>query len=463
MSQVITRFAPSPTGFLHIGGARTALFNYLFSKHTGGKFLLRIEDTDKKRSTQEAIDAIIKGMAWLGLQHDDEIIMQSTREARHAEVAKELLEKNMAYKCYSTPEELQALRAEAEKNGKVYKYTHIWRDKSEADAPAGAPYAIRIKAPLEGEVIINDLVQGEVKVVASELDDMIILRADGTPTYMLAAVVDDYDMGVTHVIRGDDHLTNAFRQKVIYQNMGWQTPTYAHIPLIHGADGAKLSKRHGALGVEAYEELGYLPQAINNYLMRLGWSYGDDEIISLSEAAKIFDIANVGRSPSRFDFDKLDSINSHYLRATDDAELVKLITPLLQQKYGAEKINETVLQRISKSIKSLKERAQKLPDLVEKSEIYIHRVTYTEKAQQNINEGKNLIAPIAKIFEGATSFDEATLKPLLENFATEQGLKIGKIMPVIRSCVCGTMEAPSLFEVLEVLGKEEVLNRMNNI
>jgi glutamyl-tRNA synthetase len=461
--KIVTRFAPSPTGYLHIGGARTALFNYLFAKHHNGDFLLRIEDTDKKRSTHEAIDAIIKGMNWLGLNHDGEIVFQSTREARHAEVANELVKNGKAYKCYATAEQLQAQREEAEKNGQVFKYNKEWRDKSEAAAPAGVSPAIRIKAPLDGEITINDLVQGDVTVKVEDLDDMVILRADGTPTYMLAVVVDDHDMGVTHVVRGDDHLTNAFRQKLIYDAMGWEAPEFAHIPLIHGADGAKLSKRHGALGVEAYEALGYLPEAIINYLMRLGWSYGDDEIISLADAAKIFDIAKVGRSPSRFDFDKLNNINAHYMRNKNTDELFALLLPFLEQKFGSEKINATAQERIRKGLKSLTERADKLPDLAAQAEIYIQRVEYTEKAKANLVEGAAYITELLPKFEAINNWSEAEIKPVIENYATEKGLKLGKILPVVRSGICGTMEAPALFEVIEILGKEEVLKRLKNL
>lgn len=461
--KVVTRFAPSPTGFLHIGGARTALFNYLFSKHHNGDFLLRIEDTDKKRSTNEAIEAIVKGMDWLGLKHDGEIVYQSTREARHAEVANELVKKGMAYKCYSTAEELQKQREEAEKEGKIFKYNRAWRDKAEADAPKDVKPAIRIKAPLEGEITIADLVQSDVTVKVEDLDDMVILRADGTPTYMLAVVVDDYDMGVTHVIRGDDHLTNAFRQKLIYDAMGWKAPEFAHIPLIHGADGAKLSKRHGALGVEAYQELGYMPEAILNYLMRLGWSYGDEEIISLTEAAKIFEIGKVGRSPSRFDFDKLNNINAHYMRSTPETGLLKLLLPFLEAKFGAEKITSLVKDRITKGIKSLKERADKLPDLADKAEIYIHRVEYTDKAKENLVEGKVYVPQVLPLLEAVQNWNEAEIKPVFEKFATDNSLKLGKLLPIFRSAICGTMEAPALFEVIEILGKEEVINRLKNV
>lgn len=337
-----TRFAPSPTGFLHIGGARTALFNYLYSKAKGGKYLLRIEDTDTKRSTQPAIDAIIAGLAWLGIDHDGDIVFQSKNVDRHKQIAHELVAKGSAYKCYCTPQELDEMRKAAEAEGKNFKYPKIWRDKNESEAPAGIQPSIRIKAPYEGDIVINDLIRGEVRYPANDLDDMVILRADGTPTYMLAVVVDDHDMGVTHIIRGEDHLTNTFRQKMIFDAMGWKLPITAHVPLIHGADGAKLSKRHGAQGVEEYRDMGYLPEAVNNYLMSLGWHWGDEEIISMEDAIKKFDIAHVGKSPSRFDFAKLGHINGLYLRKKSADEIMAVATPFLDKKFAG-KINlETV-------------------------------------------------------------------------------------------------------------------------
>jgi glutamyl-tRNA synthetase len=315
---VVTRFAPSPTGFLHIGGARTALFNWLYARHHGGRFLLRIEDTDRARSTQPAIDAILDGMRWLGLDWDGDAVFQFERSARHAEVAHALLANGHAYRCFATSEELEAMRAEQRANRQPLRYDGRWRDRDPSEAPAGAPFVIRLKAPREGQATIDDRVQGKVTVQNSELDDMVLLRSDGTPTYMLAVVVDDQDMGVTHVIRGDDHLNNAFRQLALIRAMGWPEPIYAHVPLIHGADGAKLSKRHGALGVEAYrDEMGILPEALSNYLLRLGWGHGDAEIISRDQAVEWFDLADVGRSPSRFDIKKLENLNGNYIREAD--------------------------------------------------------------------------------------------------------------------------------------------------
>lgn len=456
---VITRFAPSPTGFLHIGGARTALFNYLFTHNMGGKFLLRIEDTDKKRSTKEAVDAIINGMSWLGLKHDDEIIMQSEREARHKEVAYQLLEKGAAYKCFCTAEELDEMRKAAESEGKNFRYPKIWRDVPESEHQ-DKPFTIRIKAPLDGEITINDLVQGEVKYPANDLDDMVILRADGTPTYMLAVVVDDHDMGITHIIRGDDHLTNAFRQIVIYNAMGWKVPELAHIPLIHGSDGAKLSKRHGALGVEAYRDMGYLPEAICNYLMSLGWHYGDEETIPLHIAINRFEITKVGRSPSRFDFAKLDSINSIYLRAKDREEITKIVKPFLIKKYGEEVINHVVIERFYNLADHLKERAATLEKLAEISEFIIRRVPYTDKAKQALEKGKEHIEPLKNIFAELENFTTQNIHAKFDEYASAKNIKAGQFMPVLRAAICGTMESPGLADVIEALGKEEVVKRL---
>lgn len=459
---VVTRFAPSPTGYLHIGGARTALFNYLFSKKNNGKFLLRIEDTDKKRSTKEAVDAIINGMKWLGLNNDDAIFFQSENEKRHAEVANELLKKGMAYKCYCTPEELDAMRKSAEAEGRAFKYPRIWRDKTESEAPTNAKYSIRIKAPLSGEIKINDLVQGEVSYPAEDIDDMVILRADGTPTYLLAAVVDDHDMGITHIIRGDDHLTNAFRQKVIFEGMGWQMPATAHIPLIHGADGAKLSKRHGALAVESYrDDLGYMNEAIINYLMGLGWHYSDEDKISLQEAINKFEITSVGRSPSRFDFAKLNSLNFLYLRDEDNNKTIENLKPFLQKKYG--EVSAEKLSVILKLLTALKERASNYIELTDKAAFIISRVEYNPKAKEQLDKGKEHLPKLLEKFNALSDWNSVIIKEVFDNFGTENNLKHGAYMPAFRVAVCGTMEAPNLPEVMEALGKEEVLKRVNNI
>jgi glutamyl-tRNA synthetase len=361
---VITRFAPSPTGYLHIGGARTALFNWLYSRHHKGKVLLRIEDTDRQRSTQGAIDAIIDGLNWLGLDFDAPPVFQFARAPRHAEVARSLLDKGRAYYCYCTPEELQAMRDQAKAEGRPMRYNGHWRDRDPREAPAGVAPVIRLKAPQTGETLVKDQVQGEVRVANEQLDDMVLLRSDGTPTYMLSVVVDDHDMAITHVIRGDDHLTNTFRQVQLYQALDWNIPSFAHIPLIHGPDGAKLSKRHGALGVDAYRDMGYLPEALRNYLLRLGWAHGDDEIISSEQAVEWFDLDAVGRSPSRFDFAKLDNLNGHYLRAAENARLVALVLPRIEKRLGHAPDAEGK-ERLLAGMNGLKERAKTLEQLAD--------------------------------------------------------------------------------------------------
>src|SRR5882672_2175871 len=366
---VVTRFAPSPTGFLHIGGARTALFNWLFARHHGGKYLLRIEDTDRARSTSTAIDAILDGLSWLGLQWDGEVVYQFSRAARHAEVAKQMLAAGKAYHCYASPKELEEMRDAQKRAGVPMRYDGRWRDRDPKEAPPGVAPVVRLKAPQNGQTIIQDAVQGEVKVENAQLDDMILLRADGTPTYMLAVVVDDFDMGVTHVIRGDDHLNNAFRQLQIIHAMGWPEPVYAHIPLIHGADGAKLSKRHGALGVDAYRDMGFLPAALRNYLMRLGWGHGDDEIISTEQAIEWFDLPGVGRSAARFDLAKLTNLNAHYLRETPDAELLAMVLPGLEAKLGG-KIEPAGLQRVERGLNGVKQRSRTLVALADNLVFY---------------------------------------------------------------------------------------------
>lgn len=455
---IVTRFAPSPTGFLHIGGVRTALFNYLYAKQNGGKFLLRIEDTDKKRSTQEAIDAIINGLEWLGLNHDDEVFFQSEQESRHKEIAEKLLSEGKAYKCYATQEELAALREQAQSEGKVFKYPNIWRDKSESEAPEGVSPTIRIKAPLTGEIVINDKVQGTVSYPAEELDDMIILRADGTPTYMLAVVVDDHDMGVTDIVRGDDHLTNTFRQKVISDAMGWEFPITAHIPLIHGSDGAKLSKRHGALGVEAYEEMGYLPAGILNYLASLGWSYGEEDKISMDEAIEKFDISRVVKSPARFDFQKLDHINSMHLNDLSDDEALEL-----SQKFIDRDLSDNEISIIKKLAGAFKERSNNLKDFAANTALVFERVAYTEKALNMLEKGREHIPALISGFEAVSDWNAVNIKQVFKDYAAETGLKMGAFMPAVRAGVCGTMESPSLDLVMESLGKEEVLSRLNNL
>lgn len=455
---IITRFAPSPTGFLHIGSARTALFNWLYAKHTGGKFLLRIEDTDKERSTAEATQAIIDGMHWLGLHHDGDIVMQSERAPRHTEVARALLAAGNAYECYCSPEELDAMREAAKTTGRPLRSP--WRDRAPSEAPANVLPVVRIKTPLEGEVVIEDAVQGTVRVAAEQLDDFIILRSDGSPTYMHAVVVDDHDMGITHVIRGDDHLNNAFRQWVIYQAMGWPVPVFAHIPLIHGADGAKLSKRHGALGVEAYAQMGYLPEALCNYLMRLGWSHGDDEIIPLKQAIEWFDIADVNKGASRFDFDKLGNLNGHYLRSADLAALVPLTATELN-KHLERALTEDEMSLLSRAMESLRQRAKTIVELAESSLFYFRRLLPADdKARQQLNDGLALMQGCIPAFESADDWSHDALFALAKHYAEEKGVKIGVLMAPLRVAITGSTGSPSMFEVMELLGRDETLARI---
>jgi len=461
---IVTRFAPSPTGFLHIGGARTALFNWLFTRHHGGKFLLRIEDTDRKRSTQEAVDAIIDGIKWLGLDWDDNIHHQYESSLRHAEVAKQLVADNKAYYCYCTPEELSEMRKTAEAEGRRFRYDNTWRDRPTEEAPKDAQPSIRLKAPLSGNGTITDLVQGTITVPNEDLDDMILLRSDGTPTYMLAAVVDDHDMGVTHIIRGDDHLTNSFRQKVIYDAMGWTAPAFSHVPLIHGSDGAKLSKRHGALGVDAYRDMGYLPEALRNYLLRLGWSHGDDEIISTEQAIKWFGLDAIGKSPSRFDFDKLNHINAHYIQQADNQRLFDLIIDDAESASGSS-ADPYARDRILKGMDTLKTRANTLKQLADGAAFYIARPDFTEKALTALNQsGIQIINDLMPRLDQLTpsQWNADDIKEIINQYANENELKPRKIFPPIRAAICGTMEAPSLFDVLDVMGKDESLARLKS-
>ena len=454
---VITRFAPSPTGYLHIGGARTALFNYLFAKNNGGKFLLRIEDTDKDRSTKSAIDAISQGLDWLGLKADDDHILQSQNLARHKEIVEKLLEKNQAYYCYTPLEELNEMRQESEKKGQVFRFKSPWRDKKNSQDSTVKP-VVRIKAPQIGESVINDLVQGQVRVQNSELDDLIMLRSNQTPTYMLAVVVDDHDMGVTHVIRGDDHLNNAFRQKVIYDAMGWKVPEFAHIPLIHGADGAKMSKRHGATSVIDYKEMGYLPQAMRNYLLRLGWSHGNDEIISDAQAIEWFDLKHVGKSPSRFDFAKLENINKHYLKSKTGSEIFDLI-----KADFANDISTSSKNRIIAAAEFLKDRASLISDLTKSAQIYLDDFTaeFSGEDQQIINEKKSLISDLQKMLSDLGEYSHDEIKNSFKAFAEEKSLKIKDFGPLLRVILTfSSSSAGGIFKIVEILGKSEVLRRI---
>jgi len=452
---VVTRFAPSPTGYLHIGGARTALFNWLFARHHGGKYLLRIEDTDKVRSTKEAIDAILDGLDWLGISGDGEPYFQSQFEKRHAEVAHQLLDNGAAYRCYMTQDELAAARETAQAERKPFRINSPWRDRT--DWPEDQPYVIRIKAPQDGETVIDDLVQGRVTVANQEIDDFILLRSDGTPTYMLAVVVDDFDMGVSHVIRGDDHLNNAFRQLAIIKAMGWPVPTYAHVPLIHGFDGAKLSKRHGALGVDAYrDELGILPEALFNYLLRLGWGHGDDEIISRDQAIEWFDVDHVGKSPSRFDLKKLENLNGHYLRDADDTRLATLASRKLGLSYEE-------LQLLVRAMPELKARAHNLNELAEGAEfLFAQRpLSPDEKAAALLtDEARHYLALAHAALAAAPQWEHDTLDAAVREVAESNSLKLGKLAQPLRAALTGKATSPGIFDVLVLLGKDESLARI---
>jgi glutamyl-tRNA synthetase len=451
---VVTRFAPSPTGFLHIGGARTALFNWLFARHHGGKFLLRIEDTDKARSTSEAIDAILDGMRWLALDWDGHEYYQSQFWARHAEVAHKLLERGAAYRCWMTQEELAAQRELAAKERRPFRINSPWRDRSDEGE---GPFVIRLKAPAEGETVIDDKVQGRVTVQNVEIDDFILLRSDGTPTYMLAVVVDDHDMGVTHVIRGDDHLNNAFRQLAIIRAMGWPEPVYAHVPLIHGPDGAKLSKRHGALGVDAYrDELGLLPEAVSNYLLRLGWGHGDDEIISREQAVEWFDLGHVGKSPSRFDFKKLENLNGHYIREADDARLAGLVAP----KLGLSAEHTALLVR---AMPELKARAHDLNQLADGARfLFDSRPLVVDEAAAALltPDAREILASAHDKLGALAEWDAASLEAAIREVAEGSGVKLGKLAQPLRAALTGRTTSPGIFDVLALLGREESLARI---
>jgi len=455
---VVTRFAPSPTGYLHIGGARTALFNWLFARHHGGKYLLRIEDTDRARSTEPAIAAILDGLSWLGLPWDGEVTYQFARAARHAEVAHQMLAAGHAYHCYASPAELDEMRAAQKAAGKPMRYDGRWRDRDPKDAPAGVSPVVRLKAPQSGQTIIKDAVQGEVTVENAQLDDMILLRADGTPTYMLAVVVDDHDMGVTHVIRGDDHLNNAFRQLQIIRAMGWPEPVYAHIPLIHGPDGAKLSKRHGALGVDAYRDMGFLPAALRNYLLRLGWGHGDDEIISTAQAIEWFDLAGVGRSASRFDIAKLTNLNAHYLRETPDADLLPLVLPRIEEKLGT--VDAAGRERIVRGLSGVKQRARTLIELADSLAFYARAGAppiADDKARALLTpDARAVMAKLAPALEPqASDWSEKALEEAVREFAEANGLKLGQVAQPLRVALTGSTASPGIFEVLAVLGPAE--------
>jgi glutamyl-tRNA synthetase len=462
VSKPVLRFAPSPTGMLHIGGARTALFNWLYARHTGGTFLLRIEDTDRSRSTPEAVAAILNGLRWMGLDWDGPEIFQAARAARHRDVAEALLAAGRAYRCYATADELTALREEQKKAGRPMRYDGRWRNRSPEEAPSGAPYVVRLKADDSGETIVQDLVLGDVRFANDQLDDMVLLRSDGTPTYMLAVVVDDHDMAVTHVIRGADHLNNTPRQLQIITAMGWPKPAYGHLPLINGPDGAKLSKRHGALAVEAYRDMGYLPETMRNYLLRLGWSHGDDEIISTAEAVQWFNFEAIGKSAARMDFKKLDNLNGHYIRATPDAVLAVEAVAFLERENPPRILSMTARARLIAAMPSLKERAKTLAELVQSADFL-----YTDGIRDLDEAAAKLLAPGARTALAAalpaleaTDWTAPALEAAARAHAQGHGLKLGQVAQPLRAALTGKASSPPLFEMLSLLGREESLIRL---
>ncbi|KPF72900.1 glutamyl-tRNA synthetase [Bosea sp. AAP35] len=466
---VVTRFAPSPTGFLHIGGARTALFNWLYARRHGGKMLLRIEDTDRERSTEPAIAAILDGLAWLGLDWDGDTVYQFARAERHREVAQQMLDSGHAYRCFATPAELDEMREQAKAAGKPMKYDGRWRDRDPATAPEGVKPVIRLRAQQTGETVVEDQVQGRVVWQNENLDDLVLLRSDGNPTYMLAVVVDDHDMGVTHVIRGDDHLTNAARQTQIYQAMGWAVPSMSHIPLIHGPDGAKLSKRHGALGVDAYRAMGYLPVALRNYLLRLGWSHGDQEIFSTDEMIALFDLSSIGRSAARFDYAKLESLNGLYMRQSDDADLLAALKVILPEIGPARGVPATLSpeleERFLAAMPGLKERAKTLVELLD-SAYYLYAARPLQldaKASALLDEaGKQRLPGLSDKLSAVAEWSVAALEAAVRAFAEEHGLKLGQAAQPLRAALTGRAMSPGLFDVMAVLGREETLARLSD-
>jgi glutamyl-tRNA synthetase len=472
---IVTRFAPSPTGYLHIGGGRTALFNYYFAKHMGGKYILRIEDTDRERSTPEAVDAILSGLKWLGVPHDDTPVFQLQNIERHAAVAKEMVDRGQAYYCYMTADEIATAREAAEAQGHVWHYDRRWRDNSETP-PAGVKPSIRIKAPIniqggipaEASMIfmdgipefekysIDDKVQGKVSISLDQLDDFILVRADGTPTYMLAVVVDDHDAGVTHVIRGNEHFVNAFRQNMIHLAMGWTPPSYAHVPLIHGEDGKKLSKRTGAASIEEYREMGYLPEALRNYLLRLGWSHGDDEIIDDKQAIEWFTLEGIGKSPSQWDFGKLNFINHHYIKIKNNNELIELIKPILEKKFST--ISTEQWSIISKGMIGLKERSQTIIELAKNARFYLS-VTMDDGAKDKLNQphAADVLSAATEVARGLNDWEG---KAFIDAVLAKTGFKMGQVGPVLRAALTGTMQSPDMTEVITALGPDEVKARL---
>ena len=459
---VVTRFAPSPTGYLHIGGARTALFNWLYARHMGGRFLLRIEDTDRARSTPEATAAIFEGLRWLGLDWDGEAVSQASRVERHAEAARAMLESGAAYRCFATPEEIEAFRAEARAAGRPPLFRSPWRDASPSDWP-DAPFAVRLRAPREGETVVEDRVQGRIVFRNETLDDLILLRSDGAPTYMLAVVVDDHDMGVTHVIRGDDHLTNAARQTLIWRALGWTVPVWAHIPLIHGPDGAKLSKRHGALGVDAYRDMGFLPEAMRNYLARLGWSHGNDEFFTTAQAIEWFDLEHLGKAPARFDFSKLTHLSGQHIRAADDAALLAEIDAYLASQHRPP-LPEARRGALLQAMPGMKERAKTLPELLEMGRYLLENRPIApddEAAKLLTSVSRGMLARLTSRLQHAT-WSASSLEASVRDFACEEGLGLGKVAQPVRVALCGRTVSPSVFEMMEILGRDESLARLGD-
>jgi glutamyl-tRNA synthetase len=460
---VVTRFPPSPTGYLHIGGARTALYNWLYARRHGGKFVLRIEDTDRERSTEDAVRAIFEGLKWMGLNWDnEEVVFQFSRRGEHARVANHLLAEGKAYKCFATQQELEELRARQKAAGLPMKYDGRWRDRDPAEAPAGTPFVIRLKAPQSGETTVKDHVRGDVTVQNTQLDDMVLLRSDGTPTYMLSVVVDDNDMDITHIIRGDDHFTNTFRQVQLYNAMGWNIPEFAHLPLIHGPDGQKLSKRHGALGVEEYRDMGYLPEAMRNYLLRLGWSHGDDEIIPTAKAIEWFNLDHIVSSPARFDMVKLDSVNAHYMREMPDDQLVELVLPRLKD------LTPTPAQKamLVKAMPGLKQRAKTLVDLAESTAFYIRQrpLTLNDGARKILKpDAVAALAEMKPMLAALPNFIAADIEHAVRNYATGKSIKLGDAAQPLRAALSGSNVSPPVFEVAELLGREETLGRIDDV
>ena len=461
--QIVTRFAPSPTGFLHIGGARTALFNWLYARGRGGKFLLRIEDTDRARSTPEATEAILDGLRWLGLDWDGEAVSQFSRVARHQEAAEAMLAAGTAYRCYATKEEIDAAREQAKAEKRAPMFHSPWRGKGPSDWP-DAPFTVRLKAPRDGEVVVEDAVQGRVAWAADQIDDLILLRSDGTPTYMLAVVVDDHDMGVTHVIRGDDHLTNAARQSVIFRGLGWNVPVFAHIPLIHGPDGAKLSKRHGALGVDAYREMGYLPEAMRNYLARLGWAHGDDEFFTDDEAKGWFDLPQIGKSAARFDFQKLENLSGQHIRAAEDDRLADAALSLAGL-LGRPAPSPAKAAMFRQAMPGLKDRAKTLIELLDSAHyIFADRpLNPDEKASKLLSDdAREMLSRLTVRLRNATDWRVEALETEIRAFSEEEGLKLGKVAQPMRAALTGRATSPGVFDVLVTLGKDESLARLED-